>query len=145
MKVKMLSIQLIAVVLLMGEASISCLQAEEIPIEKRVAVLESKVLYLEQQINDLKAQIGNMAERKTSPNNPTHRGIWKNQANWRYELKKGMTKQEVLALMGEPDKVDVYSLIGDKWHYGYPSGGTISFSASGYVDMWSEPSPDEFK
>jgi hypothetical protein len=51
-----------------------------------------------------------------------------------------MTKDEVRKLMGEPDKINVYSLIGEVWHYGYPGGGIINFSKDGLVESWSEPS-----
>jgi len=52
-----------------------------------------------------------------------------------------MTKGEVREILGEPDKIEVYSAIGDQWHYGYPGGGTVSFDAKGHVHMWAEPPP----
>ena len=58
----------------------------------------------------------------------------KDRSQWRM-LKKGMSKDEVRKLLGEPDRVTVSKLF-ETWSFGV---GIVSFDGKGHVDFWSEP------
>jgi hypothetical protein len=64
------------------------------------------------------------------------RGNWENTNNWQGALRKAMTKNQVHQLMGEPDNIDIYPVVGDAWWYG---NGRIDFSQNGRVESWREP------
>jgi hypothetical protein len=55
-------------------------------------------------------------------------------SQWR-KLNRGMSKDEVKKLMGEPNRVSV-SRFFESWDYG---SGSITFTGKGRVDFWSEP------
>jgi hypothetical protein len=82
-------------------------------------------------------QVPTQPAETTKIQKPSSKGDWTDRANWR-NLKKGMTKDEVRTLLGEPGKVDVY-LSFEVWHYDYPSRGSVHFSKDGKVESWSEP------
>jgi len=50
-----------------------------------------------------------------------------------------MSKGEVTDLLGEPDKIDNFGVLGEEWHYGYLTGGKVSFSSNEKIDSWREP------
>lgn len=111
----------------------------ETPIEQRVSALEARVARLEAAL----AKLSSLPSAVT-PSQATGRpGSWKVRANWRTALRAGMTEGEVIALMGEPDKVMVYSDGSKEWSYGWPVGGTISLD-NGKVRSWIEPPPSSF-
>jgi outer membrane protein assembly factor BamE (lipoprotein component of BamABCDE complex) len=56
-------------------------------------------------------------------------------SNWR-KLYIGMSKAQVITLLGQPSRVDVNSLF-TIWYY--ESFGSVTFSSRGIVDGWSEP------
>jgi hypothetical protein len=104
------------------------------PLEKRVKALESKVSELEAKMRQLESM------NKPSPELPqaqlkSYKEGWKDIQNWRYGLKKGMTKEEVRDLLGEPSKVDVYSFY-ENWYY---PKGKVEFSEKGFITSWNEP------
>ena len=122
--------------------------ADNEPLEDRVSKLESKVAALEKQVADLTSRL---ISPDPSSQSTAVRGTWKVLANWRTHLRVGMTKTQVRELMGEPDKVSVFSASSEWWNYGcpvggcspstpwYPSGGKITFEG-GKVESWLEPS-----
>jgi hypothetical protein len=61
---------------------------------------------------------------------------WHNKNNWRQYLRRGMTKDEVRQLFGEPEKVKVYSEL-ETWAYG---SGDVQFYKES-LDAWTEPNP----
>lgn len=66
---------------------------------------------------------------------------WRLRENWRARLRKGLTRDQVRALMGEPEKIDMNGPI-ETWWYGWPSGGDILFSPPNMeVSAWGEPPP----
>jgi outer membrane protein assembly factor BamE (lipoprotein component of BamABCDE complex) len=73
------------------------------------------------------------------------KGNWKNIENWHTGLQKGMTKQQVRELMGEPKKIEAYTMLGEDWLYGYQGSGEIHFSPKGVLESWKEPIPDDLK
>jgi hypothetical protein len=55
-------------------------------------------------------------------------------SQWR-KLQRGMSKDDVKRLIGEPGKVSV-SKYYEFWYYG---GGSVTFDAKGRLDSWNEP------
>lgn len=68
---------------------------------------------------------------------------WQNLELWRGKLSKGMSKDEVIALLGKPDRVITYGRAGERWWYGAASGGTVDLDADGRVNAWLEPHPNQ--
>jgi len=96
-------------------------------VERRVEQLEKK--QAEQQQNP------SGAPRKTSR---AAAEPWQHIANWR-SLKLGMTDNDVRSILGDPDKVEVGSLV-TLWYYEYPKGGRVRFSSGDHrVQGWTEP------
>ena len=57
----------------------------------------------------------------------------KDRSQWR-TLHRGMSKDDVRKLLGEPDKVSA-SRFSESWYY---VGGTVTFDGKGRVDSWNE-------
>lgn len=91
-------------------------------LEKRIERLEG--IILESQKSQAKPIVG-------SPNK------WKDKANWRL-LKKGMSKNEVERILGEPPKIVANSYYGDIWYYPDVQGGNASFSKEDLLTSWDE-------
>lgn len=93
---------------------------------------------LEERVSELEARVTTL-EAKFSKSGPevvvTEK--WRDLSLWRRKLTKGMSKDDVIALFGEPDKVDVIGGVADMWFY--PSRAFITFRTTGLVDSWSEP------
>ena len=53
---------------------------------------------------------------------------------WR-KLQRGMSKDDVRKLIGEPGKVSV----GKYFEFWYYAGGDVSFDSKGRLDSWDEP------
>lgn len=59
-------------------------------------------------------------------------------SKWR-QLRRGLSKADVRALLGEPTKVQEFSF-GTWWHYGNEfTGGKVDFTPAGLVEGWTEP------
>jgi hypothetical protein len=58
----------------------------------------------------------------------------KDKSQWRM-LKRGMSKDDVRKLLGDPDRVSV-SRFFESWSFG---NGTVTFNGKDHVDFWSEP------
>ena len=56
-------------------------------------------------------------------------------SNWR-QLKQGLNREQIKTLLGEPDKINVYNLVGETWWYG---SGYLEISTSGLLTGWTEP------
>jgi outer membrane protein assembly factor BamE (lipoprotein component of BamABCDE complex) len=55
-------------------------------------------------------------------------------SQWR-KLQRGMSKDDVRKLIGEPGKVSVAKYY-EFWYY---AGGNVTFDAKGRLDAWNEP------
>lgn len=62
---------------------------------------------------------------------------WKDISRWRI-LQRGMNKDSVRNILGEPTKINVYDSF-EIWYYGYPSGGEVEFSRNSLLTSWREP------
>lgn len=96
--------------------------------------LEERVVDLEARIQVLEVRVGGLGQQPLSSDQ------WRHLALWRTRLSKGMTKKEVIDLLGEPTKITVFS-DNETWYYGYPLGGSVELSSRGTVYSWSEPPP----
>ena len=61
---------------------------------------------------------------------------WRDVQNWR-RLRRGMTMDEVRALLGEPERVQALGGVITHWYW--DSGADVSFDASDKLESWSEP------
>jgi hypothetical protein len=130
------------------EERVSALEARVDALEGKTkvppATLESRVDALggqKQPTGSLEARIDALETKSKQPTfltfAPTNQ--WKNPTLWRVKLDKGMSKDDVKSVFGEPDKVEADSTNGDLWYYGYPNGGTVQFDATGHVEGWRVP------
>ena len=105
--------------------------AQKETVEERVALLEKHVGDLQERVAKLEKQL---TARLVSVGKDAREG--KNGvALWR-ALRKGMTKDEVKRLLGEPKDMMKLNEF-DVWDYA--GGGIVRFGASGLVDNWYEP------
>jgi len=94
-------------------------------LEKTVADLKARVAVLE------KSSSGSKAEASPKSQEP-----WREKSNWR-ALLKGMTKEEVKKVLGDPGKIS--NLSSEVWYYPSGLGGSVAFDSSGKLTGWSEP------
>jgi hypothetical protein len=105
-------------------------------LNKKIKELEQKIVQLEQRIVKLEGIILQYQKDQAKPvvNSPTR---WKDKASWRL-LKKGMGKDEVRQILGEPPKVVANIHYGDIWYYPDAQGGNVSFDKDNVLTSWSE-------
>ncbi len=92
-------------------------------LERRVATLEERVAALEN------------PEARAIPVSGAEQRVKKDKTLWR-SLEKGMTKQEVKKILGEPSGVLNFN---ENEIWDYASGGSVRFDRSGHVLGWYEP------
>jgi hypothetical protein len=92
---------------------------------------------------NLNARITSLEKRIEALENskPKSGIIKKNAANasgsWR-SLSNGMSKEQVINILGEPNRITSGSF-GQIWYYPDSLGGTVNIDGSGQVTGWSEP------
>jgi hypothetical protein len=108
--------------------------------------LTARVGALEKEITKLAAEVARL-ERKLAAQRARHGATppaapaegWREFRNWR-SLHKGMSRFEVMRLLGEPGKVsDYYSF--ERWEYPDALGGRVNFDSGGSVVGWRPPPP----
>ena len=111
-------------------------QAGEEDLAARVRALEKQVAELEAELQRLERQLA----ARPGATTPAARGEgWRELRNWR-SLRKGMSRFDVMQLLGEPGKVsDYYSF--ERWEYPDALGGRVNFDWSGSVVGWRPPPP----
>ena len=119
--------------------------AQDKSLEERVSTIESNITRLEQKVDELQKMINQLLSHTPQAANIMRKGNWKNISNWRTGLQKGMTKIQVRELMGEPEKIEAYTMLGEDWLYGLQGSGEIHFSPKGILESWKEPIPDDLK
>jgi len=105
-------------------------------LNERIKKLEQLIARLEQRIEKLE---GIMLESQKSQAKPVvaSPNRWKDKANWRL-LKKGMNKNDVERILGEPPKIVTNAYYGDTWYYPDLQGGNASFNTEDVLTSWSE-------
>jgi len=97
----------------------------------RIAQLEKEVQDLKHRLTQLESSpAGSTARQKSAV---ASSGDWKILANWR-SLKKGMSYEEVRAILGEPTRVQG----GSMTYWFYPSRSGVTFYED-KLDFWTEP------
>ena len=111
-------------------------QAGEEDLAARVRALEKQVVELADEVQRLERELA--AQPGATP--PATRGEgWRELRNWR-SLRKGMSRFDVMKLLGEPGKVsDYYSF--ERWEYPDALGGRVNFDSSGSAVGWRPPPP----
>jgi hypothetical protein len=102
-------------------------------VDARLSVLESRVADLEHRLGELEAMIKQAPQKerlaKTS-------GNWKELANWR-RLSRGMSMDQVRALLGEPDRVTGGGIT--RWRWGKPEEAAEVYFIEDRLEGWTEP------
>ncbi len=112
--------------------------------DHQIAALEKQVVELQQRMARLESDRSNESPSGSDAAKPIARQSappkgqldWRVAANWR-GLKRGMAKDQVSTLFGEPTKIRTSQSL-TMWYYGYPSGGQITFNGDS-VSGWDEP------
>jgi hypothetical protein len=96
-----------------------------------------RIAQLEKEVQDLKVRISNLEgpQNNTSPIQKivSPNDGWKRLANWR-TLKKGMSFDEVRAILGEPGRIQG----GSFTFWTYPDRASVTFY-NDRLDGWTEP------
>ena len=96
---------------------------------RRIELLERANTDLERRVRELESII----KSEPSQGRPIRPSTgWKDLANWR-QLRRGMTMDEVRALLGEPERVVGGYLTSWRW-----ADAEVTF-ADGELDSWREP------
>jgi hypothetical protein len=95
----------------------------------RITQLEKEVQELKNRLTTLESPVNKAIVKKSTV---TSDG-WKNLANWR-SLKKGMSFDEVRAILGEPGRIQG----GTFTYWTYPDQASVTFYKD-RLDRWSEP------
>jgi outer membrane protein assembly factor BamE (lipoprotein component of BamABCDE complex) len=98
------------------------------------ANLRQKITELETRIKELETTLAKYQEHEKAGNNSGN--TWENKKSWR-KLESGMSRDEVLSLLGEPIK----TIEGVKtlWYYPDIYRGYVSFDDKGKLTGWQEP------
>jgi len=108
--------------------------------EQRIVELEKQVEELEKLVTELQKRVAALEpipkqdQVSGEKSSPAITGDWSVKANWR-SLEKGMTKKQVLNLLGEPVMAREMPY-GHNWFY---KSGYAMFDQLGRLEMWSEP------
>lgn len=140
-------IQLIGSLVIMIGALLSPVTTHAEDVEKKAAEIEKQITVLQKQVKELQKQVKALQERATtlepitkqsreSEENaePETIGDWTIRANW-LSLEKGMTKEQVVKLLGEAEMARVMPY-GHVWFY---QSGYVSFDHMGRLAGWSKP------
>jgi outer membrane protein assembly factor BamE (lipoprotein component of BamABCDE complex) len=97
-----------------------------------------RITQLEKEVQELKLRLTKIEAPQNASSNQQKSIVftdsWKSLANWR-SLKKGMSFDDVRAVLGEPEKVGASGPITN-WQY--PSRSEVNFYRD-KVDGWTEP------
>ncbi|MFQ5890679.1 MAG: hypothetical protein ACE5JR_11585 [Gemmatimonadota bacterium] len=102
--------------------------------------LSERVGKLEKEVEKLRLRVAHLEER-LSVGAPSAEAAgparWRDERSWR-SLSKGMTKDDVIHILGEPVKTSRSTSI-EIWYYPDAAGGWVSFDESGQVLGWTQP------
>lgn len=105
-------------------------------LEERIELLETRVSELEKALGELLSEgpVSKVGRQISTPQGE----LWKNFSAWR-KLRRGMSREEVIRLLGEAHSISV-DAYAEYWRYGAVSeGGIARFSANGKLFSWDEP------
>jgi len=114
-------------------------RAGEEELTARVRALEKEIVELAAELQRLERQLAAQRARRGATPPAARAEGWRELRNWR-SLRKGMSRFEVMQLLGEPGKVsDYYSF--ERWEYPDALGGRVNFDSGGSVAGWRPPPP----
>lgn len=90
------------------------------------------------QVSDLNTRVIQLEKQLSAKSNGAqvvNQNIPAGKAAWR-KLQKGMNKDQVRAILGEPEDIMMFSSF-EVWNY--KNYSSVKFDASGYVNGWDEP------
>jgi len=103
---------------------------------RRIEVLESATVDLQLRVRELEALV------KSEPSQDRAVQVsatkWRDLANWR-QLRRGMSMDQVRALLGEPERVDAYGEAFTIWSWDSGSANVRFDGSSDKLSAWSEP------
>lgn len=114
-------------------------RAGEEEVAARVRALEKEVAELAAETRRLERQLAEQRARRGAPPPAARREGWRQPRNWK-SLRKGMSRFEVMQLLGEPGKVSSYYSF-ERWEYPDALGGRVNFDSTGSVVGWRPPPP----
>lgn len=98
--------------------------------------VDSRIQKLEETIQILERRVDYLENKSREPSVKSE--VAPDKVNWR-KLQKGMSEDDVKALLGSPTKINMYSSFA-VWYYGIPSGGIVEFdSNTRTLKSWQEP------
>jgi len=121
-------------VIVAAAVATSASQSTDTALARRVDILDAMLANLQKRVGELERQAtpGTSQPEKINsavqPSAPVGKGGWRG-------LSKGMTMQDVRALLGEPNRVEARFFT--TWYY--PRTGSVAFDNSDRVSSWSEP------
>ena len=108
--------------------------------EQKIAELEKQVTELRELVEELQKRVAALEpipkqkQESSESSKSETTGDWKIKANW-LSLETGMTKKQVVQLLGEPEFVRSMPY-GHNWFY---QSGYTMFNHLGRLTRWSEP------
>ena len=99
---------------------------ETVGLQKKIAALEERIIYLEALLKECSRQI---------PEEPGLAG-WQNRKNWR-RLDTGMDMEKVRSILGTP--IRTIEGVRTLWYYPSIYCGYVSFDKDGNLIGWNEP------
>ena len=114
-------------------------QAGEEDVAARVRALEKQVVELAAEVQRLERRLAAQRARRGETPPAARADGWRELRSWR-SLRKGMSRFEVMQLLGEPGKVSDYYAF-ERWEYPDALGGRVNFDSSGSVAGWRPPPP----
>jgi len=107
-------------------------------------LLRARVNELEREVADLEAKVRMLEAQTPTPScgwplAAASSKAWEDPGCWE-KLRKGMSRFEVLRLLGEPGKLSTYDGF-ERWEYPAALGARVNFDDRGAVVSWWPPRP----
>lgn len=112
-------------------------------LEQRIESLEKKLAVVMKQLSQVQKKLGDKETVSGAEQGTSRPG---DLAKWR-KLRKGMSKDQVEALLGHADRREVIPRGPEMWYYGTNEGtpGAVAFDAKEKIEEWFEPKPSSGK
>ncbi len=104
-----------------------------------VGELRARVTRLELELSELRVALERLEARLAEPAPARTGPLWADASRWQ-QLRRGMTRFQVMQLLGEPGKVSPYYGL-ERWEYPGVFGARVVFDASGRLGSWTRPRP----
>ena len=114
-------------------------RAGEEELAARIGALETEITELAAEVQRLERKLAAQRARSGATPPAARSEGWRELRSWR-SLHKGMSRFEVMQLLGEPGKVSDYYAF-ERWEYPDALGGRVNFDSGGSVVGWRPPPP----